>query len=291
MPVGGAPVLNGQPVPTVDDGRLVEEPAAPFAPTRPLVLVKLLGHPSVEGTLKPVTPLQLAGLAWLATHPNPTTSRMKDALWGDVHPKSQRWRDFLSELRDTIPEGVIGAVVDDVIPTSPELGSDLDLLEAFITRAATHPEERVACLQGAVDLLRGMPFAVTDPKASKYWRWLDVEYANGRLWLQLTQAACDLAYLYLEAGDPAAAATVADKVLGAARLDPGLTEVLMLAYGALGVPEAAERVFEAHEAALVDDIGWEGAGDTTRRVIEQIRDDRRDGNGQAQPLTLVRSPQ
>ena len=240
--------------------------------------------------MKPLTPLHLAGLCWLATHPNPTTSRMKDALWGDVHPKSQRWRDFLSELRVTVPEGVIGAVVDDVIPTSPDLGCDLDLLEAFITRAATHPEQRVACLQGAVDLLYGMPFAVTDPKAGKYWRWLDVEYANGRLWLQLTQAACDLAYEYLEAGDPAAAATVADKVLGAARLDPGLTEVLMLAYGALGVPEAAERVFEAHEAALVDDIGWEGAGDTTRRVMEQIRADRRDGNGQARPLTLVRSP-
>ncbi len=62
----------------------------------------------------------------------------------------------------------------------------------------------------------------------------------------------------------------------------------MLAYGALGVPEAAERVFEAHEAALLDEVGWEGAGDTTRRVIERIRGDRR--NGDAQPLTLVRSP-
>ena len=79
-------------------------------------------------------------------------------------------------------------------------------------------------------------------------------------------------------------------MLATARLDEGLTAVLMEAYRAQGSPDAAEKVYEAYDALLEED--GEAAGEMTRQVIERIRAERRDGfNGRpGRLLTLVRGP-
>ena len=263
-----------------------------FVPARPAVLVRLLGPPSAEGTVKRVTPQQLSALAYLATHRNCTRSQVKDALWGDKHPTDKRWREFLSELRDTLPDRDAVSVEGDVVRVTGGLGCDVDQLEWLLGRAkaSTGPKDRLGYLQAAVDLLRGVAFGQPDPTVSRYWRWLDIEYTNGHLWMQLTQAAYELGNLYLDAGAPAAASEVARKVLATARLDEGLTAVLMEAYRAQGSPDAAEKVYEAYDALLEED--GETAGEMTRRVIERIREERRDGfNGRpGRLLTLVRGP-
>ena len=263
-----------------------------FVPDRPAVLVRLLGPPSAEGTVKRVTPQQLSALAYMATHPDFTRSQVKDAVWGDKHPTDKRWREFLSELRDTLPNRNAVTVQGDLVRTTGDLGSDVDQLEWLLSRAkaSTGPKDRLGYLQAAVDLLRGVAFGQPDPTVSRYWRWLDIEYTNGHLWMQLTQAAYELGNLYLDAGDPAAAVEVARKVLATARLDEGLTAVLMEAYRAQGSPDAAEKVYAAYDALMEED--GEAAGEMTRRVIERIREERRDGfNGRpGRLLTLVRGP-
>jgi hypothetical protein len=115
-----------------------------------------------------------------------------------------------------------------------------------------------------------------------------MDYIDGRVFQQLAQAGHDLARIYLDAGDPEAAMGVAHKLLSACSLDPGLTEVLMEAYAAMGSVGAAERVFEAHDAALVDACGYEGACEETRLVLERIRRAESVGVGHGRPLSLVR---
>jgi len=277
----------------IDEGTAaanVTELATPWSPPCPRVLVRLLGPPAVEGAIKPVTAQQLSGLAYLATHKPTTKSQVMEALWGDKPPGERRWRDFLSELRSTIPGGItiVPQVTDGVVATTDDLGSDVGQMEALLARAATHPEERARCLQGATDLLRGVPFTPADPKARRYWRWVEMDYVDGRVFQQLAQAGHDLARIYLDAGDPEAAMGVAHKLLSACSLDPGLTEVLMEAYAAMGSVGAAERVFEAHDAALVDACGYEGASEETRLVLERIRRAESVGVGHGRPLSLVR---
>lgn len=260
----------------------------PWVPPTPRVLVRLLGPPSVEGAVRPLTPQQLAGLAYLATHKSATKMQVMDALWGDSPPTDVRWRDFLSDLRVTIPDGIsmIPQVRDGVVDTSDELGSDLDQMVAYLARARTHPDDRVRCLQAATGLLRGVPFAY-DPKCRKFWRWVDVDYVDGRVFQQLAQAGYELAKTYLDAGDPEAASQVANRLLVASPLDAGLTEILIVAYEAMGSPGAADRVFEAHDSALLDLCGYEGAGEVTQLLIKRIRDARaRKSDGH--PLSLVR---
>jgi len=266
------------------------ELATPWFPPAPRVLVRLLGPPAVEGALKPLSAQQLSGLAFLATHRPTTKSQVMEALWGDKPPGERRWRDFLSELRATIPDGItiVPPVTEGVVAATDDLGSDVGQLEAFLARAAAHPKERVRCLEGAVSLLRGVPFAVADPRARRYWRWVEMDYIDGRVFQQLAQAGHDLARIYLDAGNAEAAMGVAHKLLGACSLDPGLTEVLMEAYAAMGSVGAAERVFEAHDAALVDACGYEGASEQTRLVLDRIRRAEPTATGSGRPLSVVR---
>jgi len=268
----------------------IVESARPWSPPTPRVLVRLLGPPAVEGAVKPVTAQQLSGLAYLATHKPTTKSQVLEAMWGDKPPGERRWRDFLSDLRSTIPDGItiVPQVADGVVATTEDLGSDVGQMEALLARAATHPQERTRCLKEATDLLRGVPFTPADPKARRYWRWVEMDYIDGRVFQQLAQAGHDLARIYLDAGDPQAAMTVANKLLSACSLDPGLTEVLMEAYAAMGSVGAAERVFEAHDAALVEACGYEGASEETRLVLERIRQAESVGVGPSRPLSPVR---
>ena len=267
----------------------VVELREPWSPPAPRVLVRLLCPPAVEGAVRALTAQQLAGLAYLASHRRPTKGQVVSALWGDNAPGEKRWRDFLSELRSTMPDGlnVIPQVTDGVVATTDELGCDLDQLDWFLARAANHPEERVRCLEAATGLVRGVPFAHADPKARRFWRWVDVEHLGGRVFQQLAQAGYDLGRAHLDAGNPAAALQVANRLLPVCPLDPGLTEVLILAYEALGSPGAADSVFEAHDLAMIDACGYEGAGEATQLVIEQIRAARA-GQTNGRRLTLVR---
>ncbi|MHB8463743.1 MAG: LysM peptidoglycan-binding domain-containing protein [Acidimicrobiales bacterium] len=254
-----------------DDLGPESDAADPWAwlPTDPRVMVRLLGPVRVDGA--DFTPQQIAALTFLALHrdPAPTAAQIKEALWGDRAPKSRRWRDFLYPLRRAAgPGGVVG-VGQDGFALGPDIGTDITLVETLLARAETHPDQRWECLERALDQLRGVPFTYPS-RAAPYWRWVDSEYLDARLYARLAEAANELGRHHLAAGQASTARDIAQHGLKALPIDSALTELLMDAYAAMGSPAAAERVFDAHERAL-DDLGLSAASEETQAVIEGIR--------------------
>jgi DNA-binding SARP family transcriptional activator len=253
-----------------DPGRAsdVDDPWA-WLPDDPRVMVRLLGPVGVDGA--DLTPQQIAALTFLALHhdPAPTTAQVKDALWGGQAPASRRWRDFLYTLRRAAGPGAVVEVGEDGLGLGPDIGTDITLVEALLGRAESHPAQRWDCLERALRQLRGVPFTYPST-AARYWRWVDSEYLDARLYARLADAAHDLGRHHLATGEAAAALDAAERGLKALPIDSALTELLMDAYAALGSTAAAERVFDAHERAL-DDLGLSAASEETRTVIEGIR--------------------
>jgi DNA-binding SARP family transcriptional activator len=253
-----------------DPGR-AENGADPWGwlPANPRVMLRLLGPVAAEGA--DLTPQQIAVLTFLALHddPAPTTAQVKSTLWAGETPTSRRWRDFLYTLRRAAGSDAVVEVGDDGFGLGPNIGTDINLVQTLLARADSHPAQRWECLELAVDQLRGVPFTYPST-AARFWRWVDSEYLDARLYARVAEAANDLGRHHLAAGDAAAARDVAERGLKALPIDSALTELLMNAYAAQGSTAAAERVFDAHERAL-DDLGLSGASEETQAVIEGIR--------------------
>ena len=257
--------------PSTDETAEHTDSADPWAwlPPEPRVWLSVLGPVGARGA--ELTHQQIAALTYLALHPDPapTTAQMKDAVWGGVAPTPKRWRDFLYALRRAVGPDAIVSVGADGFGLGPDVGTDITLVQALLDRADSHPKERWACLERAIQQLSGVPFTIPS-SAARYWRWIDAEYLDARLYARLADAADDLGRHHLTKGDPAKAKAVAELGLKALPIDSALTELLMDAYAALGSPVAAERVFDAHERAL-DDLGLSNASEETQAVIERIR--------------------
>jgi hypothetical protein len=73
-------------------------PAEPDS-TEEVVLLRLLGTPTVVGDVAGLRDRHVECLVYLAMHPNPKSMSVKTALWPSRAPSESRWSSFLSELR------------------------------------------------------------------------------------------------------------------------------------------------------------------------------------------------
>lgn len=239
----------------------------------PRVLVSLLGEPTVtiDRERVAVSPQQMAALAFLAVRRDVSVDQFTEAIWGDgaVVP-SQRIRDLLMAIRSKAGgTTAIGAIEDRRIRVGNELDTDLAMFEALTQRIDEVPDEFVRRMHQILDLVAGRPFAFASTAAAS-WSWVDAESLEAVWGMRVSTVAWELAGVYLDRHDPAAARDIAERGLVADPLNAALTERLMESYAGLRSLEAAQRVFEAHDRAL-SLRGFDGASADTRRVLERLR--------------------
>ena len=259
------------------------------------VMVNVLGEPhvTINGENVKLQAQQLAILALLAIKREVSVEDLKRAIWlpkkvdkidpdtgqiirlpsGEPHQvevevTKHRVRDALSELRKAVGGSrVLSNVIDGKVAAGPDLGCDTMLFEALNARARQDPSTTAVRLHEMLLLVHGPVFGYA-PSSSPYWRWVDLSHLQAVWEGRVVTAAHTLSGMYLDAGDASGARTIAERGLAADPLNSALTERLMEAYASLGSIDLAQRVYEAHDRAMID---FGGATPETRIVLDRIR--------------------
>lgn len=236
------------------------------------VLVRLLGEVEVVGGSRPLSPKQTAVVAYVALHAPVVADRIEDALWPEpTASRRKRLANTISECRSALGARHLPVATDGRYAVGPRLGTDLDLFERRVAFAAAQaPEAAIETLRGAVELLRGPPFAYRNADRTSYV-WVDLENWHTTWELKATDAALRLARLCLAAGEADGAVWAAERGLLASPTHTGLTEALMEAYAARGDRLAAERVYQNHVASL-EKLDIDDVAETTSRLRETLRE-------------------
>jgi DNA-binding SARP family transcriptional activator len=187
-----------------DDVVTVE--ADPTSP--PPILVRLLGPVAIrsddgrEATFEKSKAKEL--IAWLATHrERATRSGARTALW-ELDVRDATFANVVSEARRALarlvepPEGEewIGRTLTEALPLHDRVRTDADLVDDALAAARLQPpEQAIATLRPAVDLIVGVPFESTG------YLWPEAEGIASRLVLLATSATAELAAHCLSMGD------------------------------------------------------------------------------------------
>ena len=250
---------------------------APYEAPSYVVLVRVLGEITVEGTTAPLTRLQTALVTYIALHRSVNAERIIDAIWADVPSRSPRRRlsNTINKCRDALGRRHLPASADNHYSIGSDVATDVDLFERQVAAAARMPPARAAdTLSGALDLVRGQIFQYPGKKErrdeSNPYTWVSVENWISRWEPKIAAAAQRVAELYLELGEPARAVEEGERALQLVPHYPGLVEVLMLAHDANGDRLAARRVYSEHAEAL-ERLDLDTVAESTAALYQQLR--------------------
>ncbi|MCM3920271.1 bacterial transcriptional activator domain-containing protein [Frankia sp. AiPs1] len=261
-----APLAEQEPPPQA-------EAPHPFNPPPWRVMVRLLGPVDViprDGPPPdPTAARDRTGevLAWLVTHRHGTRTDLETALWPrGATPKTianalSRVRRLLIDLAGPDADGWLPRFErNGALALAPEVISDLDLLDARIRHAQqhhNHPDTAIAALQGAVDLIRGIPAG---------YPWLDAQMGS-ILTTTPVNAVILLAEHHLARGDTTAVLTTTTRGL---EILPAHTELFALrlrAHAATGDTDAVKAEYRAYLRAEQAEPYWDG---DTDRDLENL---------------------
>lgn len=165
----------------------------------PVELVDRSFNPAVFSRSKP---LEL--VAWLGMNRDrPTRRAARNALW-ELDVRDATFANVVSDARRamrelaTAPDGDdwLGRTSTDRLPLHRSVVTDADVVRACLVRARVEPpEQAIATLRPAVELIRDLPFAGAG------YLWPDAEGVTSTLVLLATSAASELAAQYLTQGD------------------------------------------------------------------------------------------
>lgn len=239
----------------IDDGMDTPRPSSDDACREDGVVVRLLtAVPRVDGLVEPLEPSRerrsVELLAYLALRDGEpvTGERLRVRVLGT--PSSDAAAKTLfnvaSSLRRSLGEGPLGPRLPPAgrvgrYAVSPEVRCDVAVLHARVARAATcaTPEEKMAWLRAALELVQGEPFAtVLDG-----YDWFLTEGHLARLQTDCEEAACELATLAVERGLLSLARLALDR---AALVDPHSERLAAMAMRVAAVDQAS---FEAMDPA------------------------------------------
>ena len=202
-------VLSRATDPLVLDEPAVAAPGAPSVAELPWTLmVRLLGPVEVADRSGTAAVFErskaLELIAWLTLHRDRSTrAGARTALW-ELDVRDATFANVVSEARRTMarlvepPDGDewLGRTMTEVLPLHPLVVADVDVLRCRLDAARLQPpEQAIATLRPAVELIRDMPFASTG------YLWPDAEGITSNLVLLATSAATELAGHALSMGD------------------------------------------------------------------------------------------
>ncbi len=215
------------------------------------VLVRLLGDITVEGG-EPLKPKATAVVAYLALHRSVTTDRLEEACWfgSDGTSHTKRIHDTMAESRSALGSQHFPANRSGKYVVGPHVGTDLDLFDWHVQRAAElPPDEAVEHYQAALELITGKPFSYPNAARASYG-WVDFEHHATSWELRVAGVAQACAAIHLDAGVPAKAITMLRRIIQAIPLNGAVVETLMRAHIAADDRAGAESVYREHAAAL-----------------------------------------
>ena len=203
-PLPDEPVVEEVVEPAVVDGRETVDDPAPSPP----ILVCLLGPVAIrsadgrEATFEKSKAKEL--IAWLATHRERSTrSAARTALW-ELDVRDATFANVVSEARRSLarlvepPEGEewIGRTLTEALPLHELVRTDADVVRGALDAARLQPpEQAIATLRPAVDLVVGMPFEGTG------YLWPEAEGIASALVLLATSVTAELGAHCLSMGD------------------------------------------------------------------------------------------
>ncbi|MBL8778304.1 MAG: LysM peptidoglycan-binding domain-containing protein [Acidimicrobiales bacterium] len=231
---------------------MVEGPGDPAdEPPEYDVLVRLLGDITVEGG-EPLKPKATAVVAYLALHRSVTTDRLEEACWfgSDGVSHTKRLHDTMAECRSALGSQHFPANRSGKYVVGPHVGTDLDLFDWHVQRAAElPPDEAVEHYQAALDLVTGKPFSYPNAARASYG-WVDFEHHSTSWEHRVAGVAQACAAMHLDAGEPDKAIAMLRRVIQAIPLNSAVVETLMRAHIADEDRAGAENVYREHVAAL-----------------------------------------
>ncbi len=255
-----APLAEQEPEPPA-------EASDPFDPPPWRVMVRLLGPVDViahGGPLpEPTTARDRTGeaLAWLVTHRHGTRADFEAALWPrGATPKTianvlSRVRRLLTDLAGPDAEGWLPRFErNGALTLAPDVISDLDILDARIRHAQrhqAHPDTAIPTLEGAVDLIRGIPAG---------YPWLDAQMGS-ILTTTPVNAVILLAEHHLAHGDTTAVLTTTTRGLEILPAHVELFALRLRAHSATGDTDAVKAEYRAYLRAEQAEPYWDGGTD------------------------------
>lgn len=215
------------------------------------VLVRLLGDIAVEGG-EPLKPKATAVVAYLALHRSVTTERLEEACWfgSDGTSHAKRIHDVMAESRSALGSQHFPANRSGKYEVGPGVGTDLDLFDWHVQRAAKlPPSEALEHYRVALDLITGRPFAYANAARASFG-WVDFEHHATSWEFRVAGVAQACAAMYLDAGESTDAIALLLRVLRSIPLNGAVVEALMRAHIANDDRAGAESVYREHAAAL-----------------------------------------
>jgi hypothetical protein len=240
--------------------------ALPFALARTgIVDVKVLGPLEIDGLVRPVRLLPVRELlVFLALHPGQsfTTTELRNAIWieGRAEPKAQTFHNYLSDLRRSLPPGVL-TKSGYHFALSDAVTSDWS---RFVT-VLEGGNDRSERLGAALALVRGSPFEGEFSGRTSPFSWA-TDLCH-QIEVAAEKAGHELVTHCLEAGDPVPADAAVAQVLRCLPGSIAAREDSLRVGAVLGGPRELDRRLAAARAVLGDDarflepvahgLGWE----------------------------------
>ena len=253
---------------------------APFVEPPFDLEVRILGPVEVTGAAQSFSRQRhLEITVYLAMHPDGVSDeRLKTALWPDRAPSTATFNSTISTTRSRLGHDATGqpnfshyATANRRYQLGERTTSDYARFTARVGHARqAETEDAIADLRGALDLVRGQPFAEVH---GFEWAWSEGFVAN--LEIAVAGAAHDLAQRYLELGDPDGAIWAAMRGLIAAPADEILYRDRMLACDLAGNPAGVETVMRELQHAVEAVEPWDGIHPETVALYQRLRHGRR----------------
>jgi hypothetical protein len=173
----GASAPSAPPDPPGGDTAPSLRPPAAAGHPLPSVRVDVLGPVEVHGADGDLGGKSLELVAYLACHPDGVhEDRIRAALWPDRAPSAKTWSNRVSSTRQVLGTDGDGTtrlrrLPGHVAQLAPSVRTDLDVLEAAVTRAREAPgPDAIDALAAALAAVRGRPFEMPSGYA-----WADAE--------------------------------------------------------------------------------------------------------------------
>jgi hypothetical protein len=224
-------------------------PSSPYADPPFDLEVRLLGAVEIDGLTQPMSRPKCVELtAYLALHAKGVSDdRLKTALWPEGTPALSTFNTIVSMTRVKLGSASDGnhhlphyQASGQLYRLSPLVTTDVARFEARVAHARQcPPEDAIATLRSALELVRGQPF-----EATRGFEWAFSEGFVASTEAMVADAAHTLAQLYLDTGDAIGASWAAVQGLKASPGDETLYRDRMLAYDLAGNPAGVERVMD-----------------------------------------------
>ena len=191
----------------------------------------------------------LALLAYMASHERPITAdEIAGALWpldatkDNINgPQRKTVMNLISRARSVL--GYTAAGKERIVYSpqgyrlSGDVTSDWDGFEQYLANARRQsPDDAIASLRRALELVRGEPFGGT--LSSQFFEWVASEHLDMTFSARAVDAAQDLGQLALDAGDLESVVWAVEKGL---QLEPTREELFRLWMHALGRARTASQ--------------------------------------------------